>query len=76
VVRTLLFLCQRSIRSQIRELKSVPWCGPKKKKIYSVVSDFVAPMDCSPPGSSVYGIFQARILEYSLKIPFQDKVVG
>ena len=21
------------------------------------------PMDCSPPGSSVYGIFQARILE-------------
>ena len=22
------------------------------------------PMDCSPPGSSVYGIPQARILEY------------
>ena len=22
------------------------------------------PMDCSPPGSSVYGIFQARILEW------------
>ena len=22
------------------------------------------PMDCSPPGSSVHGIFQARILEY------------
>ena len=25
------------------------------------------PMDCSPPGSSVYGIFQARILEW---VPF------
>ena len=23
-----------------------------------------SPMDCSPPGSSVYGIFQARILEW------------
>ena len=22
------------------------------------------PMDCSPPGSSVYGIFQARVLEW------------
>jgi len=22
------------------------------------------PMDCSPPGSSTYGIFQARVLEW------------
>ena len=29
-----------------------------------VVSDsFVTPMDCTPPGSSVHGIFQARIPE-------------
>ena len=27
----------------------------------STLSD---PMDCSPPGSSVYGIFQARVLEW------------
>ena len=27
------------------------------------------PMDCSPPGSSVHGIFQARILEWAA-IPF------
>ena len=25
---------------------------------------FVTPMDCSPPGSSVHGMFQARILEW------------
>ena len=25
---------------------------------------FRDPMDCSPPGSSVYGIFQARVLEW------------
>ena len=32
--------------------------------IYSVVSDSYDPMDCSPPDSSVHGIFQARILEW------------
>ena len=30
------------------------------------------PMDCSPPGSSVYGIFQARVLEW-VAIAFSDK---
>ena len=25
---------------------------------------FIDPMDCSPPGSSVHGIFQARVLEW------------
>ena len=25
---------------------------------------FSDPMDCSPPGSSVHGIFQARVLEW------------
>ena len=29
-----------------------------------VVSDFCDPMDCSPPGFSVHGISQARILEW------------
>ena len=30
----------------------------------SVVSDSSDPMGCSPPGSSVHGIFQARVLEW------------
>ena len=30
----------------------------------SVMSDSCDPMDCSPPGSSVHGILQARILEW------------
>ena len=30
----------------------------------SVVSNFLWPMDCSPPGSSVHGILWARILEW------------
>ena len=31
---------------------------------HSVVSSSCHPMDCSPPGSSVHGILQARILEW------------
>ena len=32
--------------------------------VTSGVSNSVTPMDCSPPGSSVCGILQARILEW------------
>ena len=35
----------------------------------SVVSDPFAPMDSSPPGTSVHGILQTRILEW-VAIPF------
>ena len=31
------------------------------------------PMDCSPPGSSIHGIFQARVLEWGA-IDFSDMV--
>ena len=40
----------------------------KEKKSESEVSQLCPtlsdPMDCSPPGSSVHGIFQARVLEW------------
>ena len=32
--------------------------------LLSRVQLFCDPMDCSPPGSSVHGIFQARVLEW------------
>ena len=31
------------------------------------------PMDCSPPGSSIHGIFQARVLEWGA-IVFSDNI--
>ena len=38
-----------------------PWvCAPS---VTSVASDSLRVMDCSPLGSSVHGVFQARILE-------------
>ena len=36
----------------------------KWKWSYSVVSGSRDPIDCSPPGSSVHGIFQAKVLEW------------
>ena len=41
----------------------------------SVVSDSCDPMDCSPPGSSVRGILQARILEW-VTIPLFSSMLG
>ena len=38
----------------------------------SVVSDSCNPMDCSPPGSSVHGIFQVRMLEWVPFCPLGD----
>ena len=50
-----------------------PMHGSEKWKwSRSVVSDSSNPMDCSPPGSSVYGIFQARVLEWGA-IAFSER---
>ena len=41
-------------------------CEKKNTKNYICVQScptLCDPMDCSPPGSSLHGIFQARILE-------------
>ena len=40
----------------------------------SVMSDSSDPMDCSPPGSSLYGIFQAKVLEWDV-IAFSGKFI-
>ena len=42
--------------------------------IYNLLSHvplFRDPMDCSPPGSSLHGTFQARILERGCHFPLQ-----
>ena len=40
-----------------------------KVLVLQLCPTFCNPMDCNPPGSSVHGIFQARILEW-VAIPF------
>ena len=46
--------------------RSSPWILflVKWSEVTSVMSDSVRPMDCSLPGSSIHGIFQARVLEW------------
>src|SRR5574340_152567 len=42
----------------------------------SVVSDSFDPIDCSLPGSSVHGIFQARVLEWvAIATPKQSYIL-
>ena len=65
-----------SSRIPIRQLLTTPptptqFCGyfeqPVKAKVLVAQScrTLCDPMDCSPPGSSVHGILQARILEWA-----------
>ena len=46
----------------------------KEKGSHSVVSDSSDPMDCSLPGSSVHGIFQAKVLEWAAIVKQRSKV--
>ena len=50
------------------EFEQAPGAGQSTKIAQSYLS-LSDPMDCSPPGSSVHGISQARILEW-VAIPF------
>ena len=50
-------------RSSSCPLETAAFWGGVYMYICSVMSFLCNPMDCSPPGSSVHGIFQARMLE-------------
>ena len=59
--------------SLVLKIDILGWRKPKTWRIWChIPTDVYAqlclilcdPVDCSPPGSSVYGIFQARILEW------------
>ena len=43
--------------------------GNRRRGFLSQIQTLCDPMDCGPPGSSVHGILQARILEWAA-IPF------
>ena len=57
-------ISHRALQEHSQKLPHPFFCFIKKKsETLSRVQLFVTPMDCSPPGSSVHGILQARILE-------------
>ena len=53
---------------QCRKVKS-------ESEVAQLCSTLSDPMDCSPPGFSVHGIFQARVLEWGA-IAFSKRYVG
>ena len=46
-----------------------------ESEVAQLCPTLIDPMDCSAPGSSVHGIFQARVLEWGA-IAFSDKHYG
>ena len=46
------------------EIERVNFCHPGLCLVIQSCQTLCDPMDCSPPGSSIHGIFQARILEW------------
>ena len=60
------FICEPHKQRPFLHGAYIPLRGERKKEsevaqLYLTLCD---PMDCSPPGSSVHGILQARILEW------------
>ena len=47
------------------------WSGHQIRSVAQSCPTLSDPIDCSLPGSSVYGIFQARVLEW-VAIAFSD----
>ena len=45
----------------------MPFTAVAAAKLLQSCPTLSDPMDCSPPGSSVHGIFQAKVLEWSAK---------
>ena len=54
-------LSSLQISSNIDNITSFPHCAVLSHQSCPTLCN---PMDCSPPGSSVHGILQARILEW------------
>ena len=48
----------------VSEITGQPGCCLCAPSVASFMSSFCSSTDCSPPGSSVHGILQARILEW------------
>ena len=69
----LLFLSLVLLYNCMNHSKNSEGLVDKKKSVHVLVTQscpiLCNPMDCSPPGSTVQGIFQARILEW-IAIPF------
>ena len=53
------------------ELKSLLMKVKSESEVDQSCPTLRDPMDCSPPGSSIHGVFQARVLEWGA-IAFSD----
>ena len=62
-----------SLEKQENSRKTSAAAGAAAKSLQSCPT-LSNPMDCNPPGSSVHGVFQARVLEWGA-IAFSEKTI-
>ena len=68
-----MILCESAVQASTQDINARAW-DEKGRNVFketNVLSEVTQscptlcnPMDCSPPGSSVHRIFQARVLEW------------
>ena len=69
-----IYFRTQSLASALGILVTKVWKGKGEREVAQSCPTLRDPMDCSLPGSSILGIFQARVLEWGA-ITFSDKWV-
>ena len=68
---------QRTSSKLRKECVKAVYCHPasvqSEREVAQSCPPLRDPMDCSPPGSSVHGVFQARVLEW-VAIAFSERL--
>ena len=67
-----LWELKKTINSKHKSWKSSQLRGESESEVAQSYPTICDPVDCSPPGSSIHGILQARILEW-FAISFSTK---
>ena len=63
-INNLRYADDTTLMAESEELKSLLMKVKSESEVAQSCLTLSDPMDCSPPGSSVHGIFQARVLEW------------
>ena len=64
-------MSDRNLKNAARNVLSLEYQSESESEVVQLCPTLRDPMDCSLPGSSIHGIFQARVLEW-VAIAFSD----
>ena len=71
-INNLIYADDTTFMAESEELKSLLMKVKSESEVAQSCPTLSDPMDCSPPGSSIHGIFQARVLEWGAITSFRS----